>query len=177
MQDMGWTLLVHRACTVSNREASPVPSLMMATSSSAVRACSVSTRSVTPRWASSSRSALGQLVSRMSGSWHFFCGQKIQFSRRSNRSSKAHPQKTSHVLPNQHTQPRTPTHLTHTDMHSNMPTHPHTARPDKHTDKVSKHANTHTLIHEPNSHAHERVTPQKYTRTCEHTSFHQPSNQ
>ena len=58
-RDMGWTLLVHRACTVSKREASPVPSLLMATTSSAVRACSVSTRSVTLRWASSSRSAFG----------------------------------------------------------------------------------------------------------------------
>ena len=47
MQDMVWTFLVHCACIVSRCEASPVLSLMMAMSSSAVRVCSASTRSAT----------------------------------------------------------------------------------------------------------------------------------
>ena len=156
MQDMGSTLLVHRACTGSKREASPVLSLMMATPSSAVRASSVSTRSATLKWASSS-------VAMMGDSWHLSraasVGKSRRFSSADDRTDRAQRIHGRHRMFCQKTQnqlqPGTPTHLTHIHINAQQqPAHTHTAR----TDKVSKHA-------------------RQYTRTCKHISFHQPSNQ
>ena len=172
MQDMGWTLLVRRACTVSKREASPVPSLMMATSSSAVRACSVSTRSATLRWASPSRAALGQLVARMGGSWHLSraasLGKRRRFSSADDRTDRAQRIHGRHRMfcqktQNQHKQPRTPTHTHTLETHTQTCTETcpliRTLHALANTDKVSKHTNTHTRKYEPNSHAHKRVLP------------------
>ena len=176
MQDMGWTLLVHRACAVSKREASPVPSLMMATSSSAVRACSVSTRSATLRWASSSRSALGQLVARMGGSWHLSraasVGKNGRFSSAGDRTDRARRIHGRHRMfcqktQNQHKQPRTPTHLTHIHRHAQQHarSYAHCNHRQTHTDKVSKHANTRTRANMNQTHtltnecSHKNNTP------------------
>ena len=140
MQDMAWTLLVHRACTGSKREASPVPSLMMATPSSAVRASSVSTRSATLKWASSS-------VARMGVSWHLsraaFVGKSRRFSLADDRTDRAQRIHGRHRMfcqktQNQCKQPGTPTHLTHIHIHAQQHARSHAHCTHRQTHRQSK---------------------------------------
>ena len=99
---------------------SVMPSLMMATSSSATHACSVSERKININ-IGSARGEDGWVIAPFTCC---LCGQKseIQFSSRSNRSSTMHPRWTSHAKPKDakptQTTPHTHTLETHTLTHT-----------------------------------------------------------